>query len=96
MTDNRNAYIEKTTENLDLLKAKIRKLEALANKKTGEARRDLRERLDDIRETREKAEERLKELRSATSPAWDDIKQGFEDAWQSLSTAVDNATDRFQ
>jgi len=96
MTDNRNAYIEKTTENLDLLKAKIRKLEALANKKTGEARRDLRERLDDIRQTREKAEERLKELQRATSPAWDDIKQGFEDAWQSLSTAVDSATDRFQ
>ena len=96
MTDKRKEYMEKTKENLDVLNAKIAELEATASKKTGEARRDLRERLDEIRQSREKAEERLAELRQAAKPAWDDVKHGFEDAWQSLSKAVDRATDRFQ
>ena len=96
MTDKRNEYMEKTKENLDVMNAKIAELEAIASKKTGEARRDLRERLDEISQSREKAEKRLAELREATKPAWDDVKHGFEDAWQSLSRAVDRATDRFQ
>ena len=91
MTDKRNEYMERTKENLDVMNAKIAELEAIASKKTGEARRDLSERLDEIRQSREKAEKRLAELR-----AWDDVKHGFEDAWQSLSRAVDRATDRFQ
>ena len=95
MTDKRTEYMEKTKENLDLMNAKIAKLEAIAGKKTGEARRDLRERLDDIKQSREKAEKRLEELRESAKPAWDDMKHGFEDAWQSLSKAVDRATDRF-
>ena len=96
MTDKRNEYMEKTKENLDVMNAKITELEAIARKKTGEARRDLRERLDEIRQSREKAEQRLAELRQAAKPAWDDVKHGFEDAWRSLSKAVDRATDRFQ
>ena len=96
MTDKRNEYMEKTQENLDVLNAKIAELEALAKKKTGEARRDLSERLDDIRESRKQAEQRLEELRKAAKPAWDDVKHGFEDAWHSLSKAVDRATNRFQ
>lgn len=96
MTDKRTEYMEKTKENLDVMNAKIAELEAIAGKKTGEARRDLRERLDNIKQSREKAETRLEELREAAKPAWDDMKHGFEDAWQSLSKAVDKATDRFQ
>ena len=96
MTDDRNKYMEMTRENLDVMNAKIAELEAIAKKKTGEARRDLGERLDSIRESRKKAEGRLEELRRASKPAWDDVKHGFEDAWKSLSTAVDRATDRFQ
>ena len=96
MTEKRNEYMEKTQENLEVLNAKIAELEAIAKKKTGEARRDVSEHLDDIRKSREQAEQRLDELRQAASPAWDDVKHGFEDAWHSLSKAVDRATDRFQ
>ena len=96
MTDKRNEYIEKTQENLAVLNAKIADLEAVAKKKSGEARRDLNERLDNIRQSREQAEQRLEKMRQAAGPAWEDVKHGFEDAWHSLSKAVDRATDRFQ
>lgn len=96
MTDKRNEYMEKTQENLDVLNAKIAELEAIAKKKTGETRRDLSDRLDEIRKARQQAEQRLDELRQAAKPAWDDVKHGFEDAWHSVSKAVDSATDRFQ
>lgn len=96
MTDKRNEYMEKTQENLDVLNAKIAELEAIAKKKTGETRRDLSDRLDEIRKARQQAEQRLDELRQAAKPAWDDVKHGFEDAWHSVSKAVDRATDRFQ
>ena len=96
MTDARSEYLSKARENLDLLNARIVELEAKANKKSGEVRRELKAKLSGLRESTDPAERRLDELRLASEPAWDDVKQGVEKAWHSLSDAVDNATERFQ
>lgn len=94
MTDARNEYISKAKENLDLLNARIVELEAKANEKTGEVRRELKAKLSGLRESKDQAERRLDELRLASKPAWEDVKQGVEKAWHSLSDAIDRATER--
>lgn len=96
MTESRGEYISKAKENLDLLNARIVELEAKANKKTGEVRRELKAKISGLQESKNQAERRLDDLRLASEPAWEDVKQGVEQAWHSLSDAVDNATERFQ
>lgn len=96
MTEERIEFIAQAREKLDLLSAKITDLEAKANEKTGEARRELKANLNEIRKSRDKAEQRLQELRLATKPAWEDVKVGVEQAWKSVANAVDSASQRFQ
>lgn len=96
MTDTRSEFISKATENLDAINARIVELEARANKKTGEIRREFNAKLSGLRESNEQAKRRLVELRLASKPAWNDVKQGVEKAWHSLSDAVDDASERFQ
>lgn len=96
MTDARSEYIEKAKENLDLINARIVELEAKANEKTGEARRELKSKLTSIREYKDQAERRLDDLRRASKPAWEDVKYGAEQAWTTLSDAVERASKRFQ
>jgi BMFP domain-containing protein YqiC len=96
MTDTRSEFISKTKENLDLLNARIVELEAKANEKTGEVRREFKAKISGLRESKAQADRRLEELRLASKPAWEDVKKGVEQAWHSLSDAVDSASSRFQ
>lgn len=96
MRDTRSEYISKAKENLELINARIVELEARANEKTGEARREFKAKLSGIRESTAQAKRRLAELRLASEPTWEDVKQGVERAWHSLSDAVDSASERFQ
>lgn len=96
MTDKRNEFIAKAKEELDLLNAKIVDLEAKANEKTGEVRRELKAKISGLRESKEQAERRLEDLRLASKPAWEDVKQGVEHAWKSLADSVERASERFQ
>lgn len=96
MSDIRSESVSKAKEDLNLLDARIGELEAKANKKTGEVRREFKERISGLRDSKDKAERRLDELRQASKPAWEDVKEGVEQAWHSLSDAVDNAAERFK
>lgn len=95
MTDERIEFIAKTREKLDLLNAKILDLESKAYEKKGAAQQELKSTLNDIRKSRDKAEKRLQELRLASKPAWEDVKHGVEEAWKSVASAVDSASQRF-
>ena len=95
MTDTRTEYIARTKENLDLINAKITELEAKANEKKGDVRREFKEALASIRQSKEQAESRLEELRLASKPAWNDVKQGVEQAQNALSQALHTAAERF-
>ena len=96
MSDARNEFIAKTKENLDKIDASIVNLEAKANEKKGEVRRELHATLSSIRNSKEQMERRLEELRLASEPAWEDVKRGTEQAWSALSDAVRKAGERFQ
>ena len=94
MTDSRTEFISKAKENLDLIDAKIVELEAKANEKKGDLRRELDETLASIRHRKDQAKLRLEELRLASKPAWNDVKQGIEQAQSSLSQALRSAAER--
>ena len=96
MTSTRNEYIAKAKENLDLLNARILELEAKAKEKKGEARREMKAKLSWIRESKEQAQRQLQELKMASEPAWEDVKQGADQAYKSLSEAIERASKRFQ
>lgn len=96
MANERGEYIAQMKEKLDLLNAKIVELEAKANEKKGDARREFKAKLSGIRESKDQAERRLAELRLASQPAWEDVKRGAEQAWKSIADAVEKANERFQ
>ena len=45
---------------------------------------------------RKDLKEKIVDLEVASENAWDDLKDGAEDAWKSLSTAFDKATSHFK
>jgi hypothetical protein len=45
---------------------------------------------------RKDLKEKIVDLEVAGENAWDDLKDGAEDAWKSLSTAFDKATSHFK
>ena len=92
----REDYIDSAKEKLDLLNADLAKLEARASSATGSMEREIRSELDELRKSKEDAESKLQELRSASDSAWEDLKAGAEQAWRSLSRSVDSATARFK
>ena len=87
----REEYIAQGKEKLDVLSAKIAELEARANEKTGDARREFKSRLVTLREANREAERRLEEAKLASLEAWEDVKLGADRAWKSLANAVDRA-----
>lgn len=96
MNTTRNEFIAKAKKNLDTIDARLVELEAKARHKKGEANREIKTSIDEIRKSKDRAERRLEELKLASKPAWDDVKKGVEQAWKSLSNAVDSASARFQ
>lgn len=96
MANERGEYIAQAREKLDLLNARIVELEAKANEKTGEVRREFKAKLSGIREANSQAERRLDELRLASKPAWEDANRGAEQAWKSVADAVKKTSERFQ
>jgi hypothetical protein len=96
MTDTKNEYITEAKKKLDALDERLIELETRAKSEQGIAQRELRSKLDAIRQSKLRMERRVEEMRLASKPAWEDVKQGAEEAWEALSHAVDKASARFQ
>jgi TolA-binding protein len=96
MRNERGEYIAQAKEQLDLLNARIVELEAKANEKAGDIRRELKANLRGIRELKNQADGRLERLRLASQPAWEDARRGAEQARKSVADAVEEVKERFQ
>lgn len=91
----RNEYAEKTEARIDLWNAKIAKAEARLSEAEADAKIDGKEALQEMRQMRDKATERLQKVQSANEEAWADMQEGVESAWSDLETAFDKAVRRF-
>ena len=92
----RDVYVEKMKAKIDEWNADLAKLEA----RSREAEADMRLKYDDqmreLREQRERAEERLKELQRASEESWKRMREGMESAWDDMTRAFREAADRFR
>lgn len=88
----REQYIDKAKAKLDQWNAEIGKFAAQVAGSDADAEVEYRKQLDEMRNQRDKAEAKLKELHDAS----DDMKSGFDKAWDSISSAFDNIMSRFK
>lgn len=89
-------YEEKLRAQLREWDAKIDVLKAKAEKAEKEIKVDYYDTIEEIKEKRNIAREKIVELQAAGDDAWKDLKDGVENAWSDLSSAVKAATERFK
>ena len=92
----RDAYIQKMKAKLDEWTADIAKLEAKADGAEADMKIKYNEKIDALKEQREEAAAKLMEVRNASEEAWEDIKVGLENAWDSMGNAVKSALSKFK
>ena len=72
------------------------KLEAKAQHESADAIKNLEEKREAFRQLRTEMKTKIVELEVAGENAWDDLKDGADDAWKALTTAFDKATSHFK
>jgi len=92
---NRDLYLEKVQAQLDEWDADIEKLKARANKASADAKLEYKSRIESLKHKREKAGDKLDELRSASDDAWEDLKIGLESAKNALGSSLKSAASHF-
>ena len=93
---NREAYIKKMKAKLDEWNADIAKIEAKAESAEADLKIKYNQKIDELKQQREKATTQLHELQNSGDEAWEDIKAGLDKAWDSLGNAVNSALSRFK
>ena len=92
---NKQAYQQKVQAQLDEWSAEIDKLRAKADKADADAQIALNREIDDLRDKKNQAREKLDELSDASEGAWEDLKTGIEAASNQLGQALRSAQSRF-
>ena len=93
---NRDAYVKKMKTKLDEWNADIAKIEAKAEGAEANMKIKYNEKIAALKQQREEATSKLRELQNAGDDAWEDIKTGLESAWDSLGEAVGSVKSRFK
>ncbi len=91
----RKEYIEKLKARIDLWNAKIAEAEARFGEAEADAKLAGKEELQEMRAMCDEAQEKLNEVQSASEDAWQDMKGGVRAAWNSLESAFETASHRF-
>lgn len=98
--DQRDKAIERSNRALENLDRRIDALEQDINNdwdRMNEASREkARAELEALREQRNEASSWVDKMKNSTEDAWDDTKEGFSDAYQSLGNAWENTKDEFR
>lgn len=92
----RDAYIKKFKAQLEQWDAQIDRLEAKAREASADAKIEYEQQLRQIRERRDEARAKIDELRRAGGEAWEDIKDGADEAWTACRNAIEAASERFK
>jgi chromosome segregation ATPase len=91
----KDTYLEQIQAKLDQWSADLDKLEAKARDAKADVKVSLQEHIDVLRQKRNDAKARLKEIRESSNGAWEDLKEGLEGAFGSLREAINKAKSHF-
>ena len=72
------------------------KLEASAQHESAEVIKKYEEKREALGRLRDDMKTKIKDLEAASGSAWEDVKDGAEEAWKALATAFDKATSHFK
>ena len=89
----KDLYIEKLNAQLREWSASIDVLQAKADKATADLKIGYSKRLDDLKAKRDKAQGRLDDLKAAGDDAWERMTTAIEDSWNDIKSAFDKAKD---
>lgn len=89
-------YEQKLQAQLDEWNAEIEKLNAKADGAKADTQLEYRKKMEELRAMQEAAAYKLAELKNSGDDAWEDLKAGMDNAWDSLGNAVKSAASRFK
>lgn len=92
----RQAYEEKMDAQIKQLEARIAQIEAKAEQAKAEAKIEYQKEIEQLRGQQEKVQSQLQTLGEASGDAWEDVKDGVDEAFESLKGAVASALSRFE
>ena len=92
----RDEYLEKFKAQLDQWNADLARLEAKAQEAQADARLRYEAEIEELRQRREDARERMKELERASEDARDDFRKRAEKAWTELDEGFRKAWSHIQ
>jgi putative heme iron utilization protein len=92
----RDAYVEKMKANLDVWNAELDKLSAKMKASEADARIEYQKTIANLTRQRDEGIQQLDKLQAATEDAWQDMRKGFESAFNNISKAFGAAMDRYK
>ncbi|MBC2734289.1 MAG: hypothetical protein HF981_08030 [Desulfobacteraceae bacterium] len=96
MVEKKNDAIEHGKVLLDKTDAEIDVLQAKADEASGDAKVAYQKEIENLKQKREVAANKLDELEDASADSWDDAKDGFTEAYKALYDAYKEALANFK
>jgi gas vesicle protein len=96
MVEKKNDAIEHGKVLLDQTDAEVDVLQAKADEASGDAKVVYQKEIENLKQKREVAANKLDELDDASADSWDDAKDGFTEAYKALYDAYKDAVANFK
>ncbi|MFP4109233.1 MAG: hypothetical protein ACLFT1_09175 [Desulfonatronovibrio sp.] len=96
MSEKREALIQGIKAKIDEWNAEIDRLQAKADQAEAKARIDYQEEIQGLEQIRDDARQKLQKLEQAGEGAWEDLRSGFEIAFEAMDEALRSARQRFK
>lgn len=96
MSEKRDQYVEALKTKLDEWNREIDALSAKADEVKADLGEKYREEVAELRRKWAAADEKLDELRRSGEDAWEDMKDGAEEVWDTLGRSVRSMISRFR
>ncbi|MGR9046719.1 MAG: hypothetical protein ACU83N_15640 [Gammaproteobacteria bacterium] len=91
-----DAYVQRMKAKMDEWNAKLNMLKAQAEGASADTKIKINEQIEKLESRRAEAKMKLKELQNAGEGAWQDLRKGVDEAWDSISNALDDAVKKFK
>ena len=96
MSEKRDQYVEALKTKLDEWNREIDALSTKADEVKADLGEKYREEVAELRRKWAAADEKLDELRRSGGDAWEDMKDGAEEVWDTLGRSVRSMISRFR
>jgi septal ring factor EnvC (AmiA/AmiB activator) len=94
--ETKESYLAKLRAQLKEWEAKMEKLHDKTREAEADVKVEYEERIEDLKDKREKMQVKMRELNEVKDEAWEDIKSGLEDSLNEMISALQSVADKFK